>query len=162
MAMNHINSDDNDELIHTKTIFRRHSKGPVMFNGCSPSGDVIIIDNISPNKEFDLIDWYIERQTDTKPLLLYTFLHRFTLPPLTTVELWSALATPEPIPPEIHEEQQQQQSFVSIRTKILSWNKARQWSITRLYDHLGREKAIFQHRTLTPSDQQSTSNLETV
>ena len=150
MAMNNITSDDNEELIQTKTLFRRHSKGPVMFNGCSPSGDVIIIDNISSSKQFDLTGWYIERQTDTKPLLLYTFLHRFVLPPLTTVELWSALATPEPIPPETPD---QQQSFVSIRTKLLSWNKARQWSITRLYDHLGREKAIFSHRTLTPTDQ---------
>lgn len=150
MAMTNITSDDNDELIHTKTIFRRHSKGPVMFNGCSPSGDVIIIDNISTNKEFDLTGWYIERETDTKPLLLYTFLHRLVLPPLTTIELWSALATPEPLPPETKD---QQQSFVSIRTKLLSWNKARQWSITRLYDHLGREKAIFSHRTLTSPDQ---------
>lgn len=152
MAMNNITSDDNEQLIHTKTLFRRHSKGPVMFNGCSPSGDVIIIDNISSSKQFDLTGWYIERETDAKPLLIYTFLHRFVLPPLTTVELWSALATPEPIPPETHD-QPQQQSFVSIRTKLLTWNKARQWSITRLFDHLGREKAIFSHRTLTPTDQ---------
>ena len=89
-------NDDNEELIHMKTIFRRHSKGPVMFNGCSPSGDVIIIENISATKEFDLTGWYIERQTDIKPVLLYTFLHRFVIPPLTTVELWSALATPIP------------------------------------------------------------------
>jgi hypothetical protein len=138
-------TDDNEELIHTKTFFRRHSKGPVMFNGCSPSGDVIIIENISSTKEFDLTGWYIERQTDTKPLLLYTFLHRFIIPPLTTVELWSALATPVPLPDETRD----QQLFVSIKTKLISWNKARQWSVTRLYDHLGREKAIFSHRTLT-------------
>jgi hypothetical protein len=116
-----------------------------MFNGCSPSGDVIIIENISSTKEFDLTGWYIERQTDTKPLLLYTFLHRFIIPPLTTVELWSALATPVPLPDETRD----QQLFVSIKTKLISWNKARQWSVTRLYDHLGREKAIFSHRTLT-------------
>ena len=42
--------DNDEDLIQTKTIFRRHSKGPVMFNGCSPSGDVIIIDNISTTK----------------------------------------------------------------------------------------------------------------
>ncbi len=141
-------TDDNEELIHLKTIFRRHSKGPVMFNGCSPSGDVIIIENISSKKEFDLTGWYIERQTDTKPLLIYTFLHRFIIPPLTTVELWSALSTPVPLPDETGE----QESFVSIKTKLLSWNKARQWSTTRLYDHLGREKAIFSHRTLTTTD----------
>lgn len=145
-------TDDNEDLIHTKTIFRRHSKGPVMFNGCSPSGDVIIIENISATKEFDLTGWYIERQTDTKPLLLYTFLHRFTIPPLTTVELWSAFATLVPIPAETLE----QQSFVSIKTKLLSWNSARQWSITRLYDHLGREKAIFSHQTVTPPDNERT------
>jgi hypothetical protein len=149
-------TDDNEDLIHTKTIFRRHSKGPVMFNGCSPSGDVIIIENISSKKEFDLTGWYIERQTDTKPLLLYTFLHRFIIPPLTTVELWSAFATPIPIPAEIRE----QQSFVSIKTKLLSWNNARQWSTTRLYDHLGREKAIFSHRTLTPPNDEGTEDLK--
>jgi hypothetical protein len=143
-------NDINEDLIHTKTNFRRHSKGPVMFNGCSPSGDVIIIDNISPKKEYDLTGWYIERQTDIKPLLLYTFTHRFIIPPLTSVELWSSTATPIPIPTEIQE--QQQQSFVSIKTKLLTWNKARQWSETRLYDCLGREKAIFSHKTLTPPD----------
>ncbi len=68
------NIDDNTEdLIHTKTTFRRHSKGPVMFNGCSPSGDVIIIDNISTTKQYDLTGWYIERQTDTQPILQYKF-----------------------------------------------------------------------------------------
>ena len=149
---------EDEDLIHTKTIFRRHSKGPVMFNGCSPSGDVIIIDNISSTKEFDLTGWYIERQTDLKPLLLYTFLHRFIIPPLTTVELWSALAKPVPIPTETQE--QHQQSFVTIQTKLLSWNKARQWSTTRLFDHLGREKAVFSHRTLTPTEEERTEDLK--
>jgi len=141
--------DNNEDLIHTKTIFRRHSKGPVMFNGCSPSGDVIIIENISTKKQYDLIGWYIERQTDTQPTLRYTFSHSFLLPPLTTIELWSSAATIIPISPETEE---QQQKFVSIRTKLLTWNKARQWSITRLYDQTGRERAIFSHRTSTPTD----------
>jgi hypothetical protein len=142
--------DNTEDLIHTKTIFRRQSKGPVMFNGCSPSGDVIIIDNISTTKQYDLTGWYIERQTDTQPILQYKFTNRLIIPPLTTIELWSSAATPVPISPET--EEQQQQSFITIRTKLLTWNKARQWSITRLYDQIGREKAIFSHRTLTPTD----------
>jgi hypothetical protein len=145
--------DTNDEdLVHTKTVFRRHSKGPVMFNGCSPSGDVIIIDNISTTKRYDLIGWYIERQTDTQPMLRYTFTDQLIIPPLTTVELWSNTATPVPIPPETQE--QQQQSFVSVTAKILTWNNARQWSVTRLFDQTGREKAIFSHRTLSPTDKE--------
>ncbi|CAF4778334.1 unnamed protein product, partial [Rotaria socialis] len=82
-----------DEFIHTKTIFRRHSKGPVMFNGCSPSGDVIIIDNISPKKSYDLTGWYIERQTNSQKFLRYTFTDKFIIPPLATIELWSSIAT---------------------------------------------------------------------
>lgn len=149
--MGTVSPTDNDEdLIHTKTLFRRHSKGPVMFNGCSPSGDVIIIDNISATKEYNLAGWHIERETDIHPMLRYTFTNQFIIPPLTTVEFWSYTATPIPIPAETQE--QQQQSFVSVRAKLLTWNRARQWSITRLYDHTGREKAIFSHRTLTPTD----------
>lgn len=143
-------SDNNEDLIHTKTIFRRHSKGPVMFNGCSPLGDVIIIDNISTKKPYNLAGWQIERETDTQPVLRYTFTNQFLIPPLTTIELWASTATPIPISKETQE--QQQQSFVSIKTKVLTWNKARQWSTTRLYDHNGKEKAIFSHRTLTPTD----------
>jgi hypothetical protein len=146
-----IDNDDQD-LIHTKTVFRRHSKGPVMFNGCSPSGDVIIIDNISPTKRYDLFGWYIERQTDTQPTLRYTFIDQFILPPLTTIELWSNTATPIPISPET--QAQQQQSFVSIKAKISTWNIARQRSVTRLFDQTGREKAIFSHRTLSPTDKE--------
>ncbi|CAF2621481.1 unnamed protein product [Rotaria sp. Silwood2] len=145
--------DDNDEdLIHTKTFFRRHSKGPVMFNGCSPSGDVIIIDNISTKKKYDLTGWYIERQTDTYPILRYRFTDHFVILPLTTIELWSSTATPVPIPLETQE--QQQQSFVCITTKLLTWNNARQWSITRLYDNKGHEKAVFSHQTLPAKDKE--------
>ncbi|CAF0951003.1 unnamed protein product [Adineta steineri] len=143
-------NNDHDELIHTKTLFRRYSKGPIMFNGCSPSGDVIIIENISSKKQYDLAGWHIERQTDTHPMLRYIIKNQFIVPPLTTIELWSSIATPIPISPETQE--QQQQSFVSVKTKILTWNNARQWSVTRLFDHTGRERAIFSHRTLPSSD----------
>ena len=143
--------DDGEDLVHTKTFFRRHSKGPIMFNGCSPSGDVIIIDNISPKKHYDLAGWYIERETDTKPLLRYIIKNQFMIPPLTTVELWSSTAIPVPIPPESVEDEHQQQSFVSVKTKLLTWNYARQWSLTRLFDYKGREKAIFSHQTLPSS-----------
>ncbi|CAF1414261.1 unnamed protein product [Rotaria sp. Silwood1] len=152
-----VDIDDNDEeLIHTKTFFRRHSKGPVMFNGCSPSGDVIIIDNISTKKKYDLTGWYIERQTDTHQVLQYRFTDQFIIPPLTTIELWSSAATPIPIPPETQEQQQhqQQQSFVCIKTKLLTWNNARRWSITRLYDKTGHEKAVFSHQTLPSMDKE--------
>ncbi len=142
---------NNEDLIHTKTIFRRHSKGPVMFNGCSPSGDVIIIDNINPTKPYDLTGWYIERQTDSQPFLRYTFTDKFTIPPLTTIELWSNTSTSIP---ESHEQQQQQLSFISIKTKLLTWNTAGKWSINRLFDSNGHEKAIFSHRTLTPIEQE--------
>jgi hypothetical protein len=138
----------NEDLIHTKTIFRRHSKGPVMFNGCSPSGDVIVIDNINPTKAYDLTGWYIERQTDSQPFLRYTFTDNFTIPPLTTIELWSNTAT------LISEATQQQSSFLSIKTKLLTWNTAGQWSVNRLFDSNGREKAIFSHRTLSPTEQE--------
>ncbi|UJR15194.1 hypothetical protein I4U23_002154 [Adineta vaga] len=151
-----VKHDNHDDLVHTKTLFRRHSKGPIMFNGCSPSGDVIIIENISPKKHYDLAGWYIERQTENYPMLRYIIKNQFLLPPLTTVELWSSIATPVPNPPETQEQQQQQQqSFVSVKTKILTWNKARQWSVTRLYDHTGRERAIFSHRTLSLSDKEN-------
>ncbi|CAF1315953.1 unnamed protein product [Rotaria sordida] len=143
---------DDDDLIHTKTLFRRHSKGPVMFNGCSPSGEVIIIDNISTKKKYNLTGWYIERETDTQSILRYTFTDQFVIPPLTTIELWSNTATPIPIVPETQE--QQQQSFVCIKTRLPTWNNARQWSITRLYDNTGREKAIFSHQTLPPTDKE--------
>jgi hypothetical protein len=143
---------NNEDLIQTKTLFRRYSKGPIMFNGCSPSGDVIIIDNISPRKQYDLAGWYIERQTDTQPILRYIIKNQFIIPPLTTVELWSNKATPVPIPPETQE--QQQQSFVSVKTKLLTWNHARKWSLTRLFDYTGREKAVFSHQTLSSSDKE--------
>lgn len=151
--LNHNNDDDeeNEDLTYVKTHFRRHSKGPVMFNGCSPSGDVVIIDNISPIKAYNITGWYIERETDTQPLLRYIFTGQFILPPLTTVELWASTAIPIPLPPET--EDQQQQSFVCIKTKLPTWNSARRWSVTRLFDHTGREKAVFSHKTLTPTDQ---------
>jgi len=153
---------EDDDLIQTKTIFRRHSKGPVMFNGCSPSGDVIIIDNISTIKSYDLTGWYIERQTDSQPLLRYTFPDEFIIPPLTTIELWSSIGTPVSTSNQIEhnqssesdEQQQQQQSFVSVKTKLLTWNSARQWSINRLFNSHGHEKAIFSHRILTPIEQE--------
>jgi hypothetical protein len=155
-----INSED---LFQIKTIFRRHSKGPIMFNGCSPSGDVIIIDNISPKKSYDLTGWHIERQTDCQPFLRYTFTDKFIIPPLTTIELWSSTATPISMSNEIEhdqsselddQQQQQQQSFVTIKTKLLTWNTARQWSINRLFNSNGYEKAIFSHRILTPIEQE--------
>ncbi|CAF1324437.1 unnamed protein product [Rotaria magnacalcarata] len=144
-------ASDDEELVHTKTLFRRYSKGPVMFNGCSPSGDVVIIDNISQRKSYNITGWYIERETDTQPLLRYILTGQFIIPPLTTIELWSSTATQLPVPPETQE--QQQQSFVCIRTKLPTWNIARRWSVTRLFDHTGREKAIFSHKTLTPIDE---------
>ena len=144
-----------DDLIHTQTFFRRHSKGPVMFNGCSPSGDVIIVDNISATKHYDLTGWYIERETDCHAVLRYTFPDNFILPSLTTIELWSSTATPTPLSSEPDE----QQSFVSIQTKLSTWNYARQWSVTRLFDRAGREKAIFSHRTLTPTEKDKNESL---
>ena len=78
--------DDDENLIHTKTIFRRHSKGPVMFNGCSPSGDVIIIDNISATKQYDLTGWYIERTIDGHRIH-YTF-PMFELGPHAVVRVY--------------------------------------------------------------------------
>ena len=115
-----------------------------MFNGCSPAGDVIIIENISQRKSYDLTGWYIERETDSQPYILYVFKHRFILPPMTTIELWSRSSTPTPIASEAPD-----QTFVSVRTNLSSWNKARLWSNTKLFDSTGREKAIFSHRTLT-------------
>ncbi|CAF1040287.1 unnamed protein product [Adineta ricciae] len=148
-----VNHDNQDDLVQTKTLFRRYSKGPIMFNGCSPAGDLIIIENISPKKYYDLAGWYIERQTDNFPMLRYIIKNQFIIPPSTTVELWSSIAEPDPVPPESQD--QQQQSFVSVKTKILTWNKARQWSITRLFDHTGRQRAIFSHRTLSSSDNEN-------
>jgi hypothetical protein len=161
--------NNEEELFHTKTQFRRHSKGPIMFNGCSPSGDVIIIDNISSTKAYDLTGWYIERQTDSQPFLRYTFTDKFIIPPLTTIELWSSTSTPISISNEVEhdrssesddqqqqQQQQQSQSFISIKTKLLTWNTARQWSINRLFNSNGCEKAIFSHRILTPIEQEKT------
>lgn len=153
---------DNEDLIQTKTIFRRHSKGPVMFNGCSPLGDVIIIDNISLNKSYDLTGWYIERQADSQSPLRYTFTEKFILPPLTAVELWSSTATPVSMSEEIDDEQesseaseeQHRQTFISMKVKLLTWNPATQWSINRLFNSHGQEKAIFSHRILTPIEQE--------
>ncbi len=153
---------NNEDFIQIKTIFRRHSKGPVMFNGCSPSGDVIIIDNISLTRSYDLTGWYIERQTDSQPFLRYTFTDKFIIPPLTTIELWSNTSTSMSNEVEDNQlsesseqqqQQQQQKSFFSIKTKLLTWNSARQWSINRLFNSNGCEKAIFSHRILTPIEQ---------
>lgn len=151
---------ETEDLVQTKTIFRRHSKGPVMFNGCSPSGDVIIIDNISPNKSYDLTGWYIERQTDSQSFLRYAFTEKFLLPPLTTIELWSSTAIPVSMSDEIDADQssesseEQRQTFASLKIKLSTWNTARQWSINRLFNSHGQEKAIFSHRILTPSEQE--------
>jgi len=151
---------NNEDFIQIKTIFRRHSKGPVMFNGCSPSGDVIIIDNISLTRSYDLTGWYIERQTDSQPFLRYTFTDKFIIPPLTTIELWSNTATSmstevedNQLSESSEQQQQQQKSFFSIKTKLLTWNSARQWSVNRLFNSNGCEKAIFSHRILTPIEQ---------
>jgi len=151
---------DNDDLIHTKTVFRRHSKGPVMFSGCSPSGDVIIIDNISPTRSYDLTGWCIERQTDTQPFLRYTFTDNFIIQPWTTIELWSSSANSKTMSNEREHHQssefddEQQQSLVRIKTKLLTWNTALEWSVNRLFDSNGHEKAIFSHRTLTSIEQE--------
>lgn len=139
--------NENDEnLIFVKTQFRRRSKGPIMFNGCSPLGDVIILDNISAKKSYDLTGWSIERQTDSQAMLNYTFPERFVLPPSTAVELWSSTATPIPNSSDPND----QQTFLIKFVDLPTWNQARQWSITRLFDATGRERAIFLHRTLTP------------
>ncbi|CAF0952254.1 unnamed protein product [Adineta steineri] len=157
---------DNEELTHTKTVFRRHSKGSVMFSGCSPSGDVIVIDNISSTKSYDLTGWYIERQTDAHSFLRYTFTNNFIIPPWTTIELWSSSAANRTMPNDVEynqssksiekhqEQQQQQQSFVRVKTKLLTWNTGLQWSINRLMDSNGHERAIFTHRTLTSIEQE--------
>lgn len=140
------NDSDSEDLIQTKTLFQRHSKGPVMFNGCSPLGDVIILDNISPLKSYDLTGWYIERQTDSHPYLRYTFTDQLIIPPLTTIELWSSTSIPQSV-------ENEQQSYVIIKTKVSTWHTAEQWSINRLFDSHGREKAIFSHRLLTPTEE---------
>lgn len=149
--------DQTDDLIQTTTVFRRHSKGPVMFNGCSPSGDVIIIDNISPHKSYDLTGWYIERQTDCQPLLRYTFTDPYILPPLTTIELWSTTATPSPISTDEVEHDQSsemtpQQKTEKMQIKLLTWNTARQWSMNRLFDRHGHSRARFSHQTLSAEE----------
>ena len=141
------NDFNNEDYVQTKTLFQRHSKGPVMFNGCSPLGDVIILDNVSPLKSYDLTGWYIERQTDSHPYLRYTFTDQLIIPPLTTIELWSSTSTPQ------SNENNDQQAYATIKTKVSTWNTAEQWSINRLFHSHGREKAIFSHRILMPSEE---------
>lgn len=152
-------NNENDELTHTKTIFRRHSKGSVMFSGCSPSGDVIIIDNISSTKSYDLSGWYIERQTDSQAFLRYTFADQLIITPCTTIELWSSAATSRTMSHEDEHDRsseslEHQQSFIRVKTRLLTWNTALQWSINRLLDSNGHERAIFSHRTLTSIEQE--------
>jgi hypothetical protein len=145
-----------DDLIQTTTIFRRHSKGPVMFNGCSPHGDVIIIDNLSPRKCYDLTGWYIERQTDSEHLLRYTFPDRCLLTPLTTIELWSSAAASSLTSDDTQthqvsdssQDQEQQLGLIRLKTSLSTWHTARQWSINRLFDRDGRSRALFSHRLL--------------
>ena len=150
--MDDITADAGEPLFQITTVFRRHSKGPVMFNGCSPSGEVIIIDNISPSRSYELTGWYIERQTDSQALLRYTFTDALILAPLTSVELWSSSSVPPDTGTHPSSSDSQQQSFVRLRLKLLTWNTARQWSINRLFDRNGRDRAIFSHRTLTPDE----------
>ena len=147
--------DQIDELIQTKTAFRRHSKGPVMFSGCSPLGDVIIIDNISPSKSYDLTGWYIERETDSHSTVRYDFPDHYILPPMTTVELWSTAGSPTTTlsDNELHQSSGSQ-TIVRTTVKLLTWSTARQWSVNRLFDYYGRQKAHFSHRTLTPEEQE--------
>lgn len=138
---------NDDDLIETKTVFRRQSKGPILFNGCSPHGDVIILDNISPTKPYDLSGWYIERETDANTVISYRFPENSFVAPLTSIELWSSqnqmkidLST-------------NSESVVRIRIDLPSWNVARHWSLTRLFDSNGRQRALFSHRTLSTIDQ---------
>jgi hypothetical protein len=145
------------DLIETTTRFRRRSKGPVMFNGCSPLGDVIIIDNISSRKAYDLTGWYIERQTDSQAFVRYTFTEQCILPPLTSIELWTSTAVSSGSMPNEHHDNsssklQQEQSTVRLAIKLLTWNTARQWSSNQLFDSHGRSRALFSHQTLTTKE----------
>lgn len=140
--------DEKDEnLIFTKSLYRRRSKGPIMFNGCSPCGNVIIVENICKKKTFDLSGWSIERQTDSHPMISFTFPSNFVLGPSTSVELWSRKATPIPPCSTFND----QQITLVKKVELSTWNRAENWSISRLFDATGREKAIFLHRTLTPT-----------
>ena len=47
------------------------------------------------------------------------------------------------------DDDQPQQTYMSLKTKLLTWNTAGQWSINRLFNSHGCEKAIFSHRLLT-------------
>lgn len=139
---------DEKQLIYVTTQFRRRSKGPVMFNGCSPAGDVIIIENLHSKKSYDLSGWTIERQTDTEPMLKYVIPDRLVLPASGSVEFLAKNA-PLSIGDYRHR---------VIRTDLTTWNPARQWSITRLFDGFGNEKAIFLHRILSDNEQKKIKN----
>ncbi|CAF0877882.1 unnamed protein product [Didymodactylos carnosus] len=146
IQLNNININE-DHLLRT-TLFRRRSKGPVMFNGCSPHGDVIIIDNISSKKTYDLSNWLIERQVDSKPKLFFDFPSGFIIPPQSAVELWASEHY-------VHSNKYVQEKnddghiIIRVQTKMKSWNEARDFSITKLFDASKRERAVFTHRTLT-------------
>ena len=143
--------NNQDELIQTTTVFRRHSKGPVMFQGCSPSGDVIIIDNISRRKSYDLTGWYIERQTDSHSSLRYTFPSEFLLPPLTTIELWSNAMFHEL---DTQSASEGEQRIVRMAVTLSTWNRADDWSRNQLFDCDGLCRADFSHRTLTSMEKE--------
>lgn len=134
--------NDDDHLYFVTTQFRRRSKGPVIFNGCSPAGDVILIENLHSKKLYDLSGWSIERQTDSDPLLKYVLPKHSSLPAGSTLELWAENGQPT------FENDDQ----LIIRTDLPSWNLAKKWSVTTLYDNTGKEKAMFLHRILSEKE----------
>ena len=133
---------NDDEYFYITTQFRRRSKGPIIFNGCSPAGDVILIENLHSKKFYDLSGWSIERQTDSKPLLEYVLPKHCLLPPGAILELWT-----ENGQPTIDNDEQ-----MIIRTDLSTWNCAKQWSITTLFDQFHQEKATFIHRILSENE----------
>ncbi|CAF1501920.1 unnamed protein product [Didymodactylos carnosus] len=144
--LNNINIDD-DHLLRT-TLFCRRSKGPIMFNGCSPLGDVIIIDNISSKKTYDLSGWSIERQVESKPKLYFEFPSGFIIPSQATVELWASEHYSHSNK-YIQEKSDDGHLIIRIQMTVKSWNEAHEFSTTKLFDTSKRERAIFTHRTLS-------------
>lgn len=136
---------NDDELIQVTSQFRRRSKGPVIFNGCSPAGDVILIENLHAKKFYDLSGWTIERQTDSQPLLKYVLPKYLTLRPGVVLELWAQNGRPT---------DEKSDGQLIVRTDLSTWNAAKVWSITTLFDRSGKEKATFLHRILSEKERQ--------
>lgn len=146
--------ENQNGFIESTTVFRRHSKGPVMFNGCSPAGDMIIIDNISQKKTYDLTGWYIERQTDLHSFIRYSFPDHYLLPPLTTVELCCETDVQCQIDSP-SENVDNEQKIVRLVVPFSTWNRAEQWSRNHLYDLDGFCRAQFSHRTLPMNEKEN-------